>query len=348
MGSPARGAWTNMATAAINVEFINPAGAIARLTTRSYGGNLGEYRTTHTWEALDIISRTDAPSGLTPDQFAALESRLQLNGRMFSGLVRDEALPHFYEKFQTARAEMRAHNWELLRQSAEDNGLCFQPFTLGRMSGAFAMILIARDDLPDDDEDPQRHFDAQFLKIADPYKNAALRRSTANKIPLALYSLDYPGVPLLLIDFQRPAAPKRAEMALRFADDLTVGVLGLTGFAHWDYLAAKASWMFIHKRHGAATDRALRRRAFVQLRHALGTDDTIDPALRARLTDRIGKLDLDPLDRPGSGSSCRARSIRSAPPQIPLICFTHAHACGTGGLAAGQRDASRAPQSHKC
>jgi hypothetical protein len=297
IGAPSRGTWTHIATAALEMQFVHPAGAIARLTTRSYGGNLGEYKTTHIWEALDVMSAGHEATGLTADELAILQSRLQLSGRMFGGLVSDEALPVFHEKFQTDRASVRGHNWELLRQAAEENGLRFEPLALGNMRNSFALIEVSRADLQDRENAPS-HFDGQFLKIENPYDDPGLlEHATHDLIPLALYSLDYPGVPLLLVDFQRPAAPKRAEMALRFADDVAVGVLGLSGFAHWDYLAAKASWMFVHKRHGAPTNRAMRRRAFVALRHALGADASIDAKLRAQLADRIRRLDLDPLDQ---------------------------------------------------
>jgi hypothetical protein len=76
-------------------------------------------------------------------------------------------------------------------------------------------------------------------------------------------------------------------------------VLGLTGFGftHLGYRALKSSWLFIHERHGSATNRAMRRRAFVQLRHALGVDESLDPELRAQLSMRIEMLDIDPLER---------------------------------------------------
>jgi hypothetical protein len=306
MGTPSSGIWTRVAFATVQAEVVNPAGAVARLTTRSYGGNLGEYKTTHVWEALDVISPAAAdPSetGLTSEEAGMLQSRLQLHGRMFGGLVGDEALPGFFDKQQTERTEVRGHNWELLRQSAEDSGLYFQPLTIGGMVNSFAMVSIAQDDLPCDQGDSKRPFDAQFLKIANPFDDASLCKwkgySQDDMIPLALYSLDYPGIPLLLVDFRRPGGPTRSEMALRFTDDMTSGVLGLTGFGvtHLGYQALKAGWLFVHKRHGSATNRAMRRRSFVQLRHALGTDDELDPALRTQLVKHLEKLDIDPLER---------------------------------------------------
>ncbi len=309
LGAPSKGTTGRVAMAIAQSEVINPAGAAARLTSRSYGGNLGEYRTAHLWEALDVISTEngeDSP-GASTDEFEILQSRLELNGRLLGGLVSDEALPRFYDSVRTERTETRGHNWELLRQAAENNGLYFQPMAIGGVPNAFGMLWISRADL----EDRSRRFDPQFLKIENPFADDRLRQwkgytQTWNPnrdhhpdvmIPLALYSLDYPGVPLLLIDFRRAGGPRRKEMAVRFADDVTAGVLGYTGFGHLGFLALKTSWLFVDKRHGGTTNRAARARAFIQLRHALGVDDSLDPPLRAQLAQRLEALDVDPIER---------------------------------------------------
>src|SRR5205085_8686646 len=125
-----------------------------------------------------------------------------------------------------------------------------------------AMIWMAQDD----SASAPRHFESQFLKIKNPFHDERLREWTgytqtwnldgrqAAMIPLSLYSLDYPGIPLRLIDFRHAASPGRAEMTLRFADDLTVGVFGLTGYGleKLAYAGVKSSWLFVKKRHGVA------------------------------------------------------------------------------------------------
>jgi hypothetical protein len=116
-------------------------------------------------------------------------------------------------------------------------------------------------------------------------------------IPLAVYALDYPRVPLLLIDFRDASHPQRSEIGLRAANDITTSVLGLTTFGNIGYFAAKTGLLFVHKRHGAATDRLARRNAFVALRHSLATGDSLDQALRADLESRIEKLDVDPVEK---------------------------------------------------
>lgn len=316
MGAPANGLWLHLAMATVQAEVVNPEGAIARLTTRSYGGNLGEYKTTHIWEALDLLPPAAAGTnedGVTTDEYQLLQSRMELTGRMFSGLVGDDALPEFYRKNEIERTEIRGHNWELLRQTAEDNGLQFQPLEIGGRGNAFAMVWVAPDDLGCGTQARRDdHFDSQFLKIPNPFTDAHLCQwkgysqiwnrdgKQTRMIPLALYALDYPGVPLLLVDFRRSGGPTRAEMTLRLSDDVATGVFGFTGFGsltHLGYQAAKAGWMFVHTRHGSATNRSMRRREFVELRHALAVDTTLDPALRKQLASRLEKLDIDPLER---------------------------------------------------
>ena len=166
------------------------------------------------------------------------------------------------------------------------------------MPRSFAMVSIARKDIGGHSP---ASFDRKFLRISNPFEDDRLSHwtgySTPGTIPLAVYSLDYPGVPFLLIDLRRGSGPKRSEMARRVADDVTIGALGLTGFGNWDYLALKSGWMFVQKRHGRPTNRAERQRAFAQLRHALGTDSALDPALRRELTTRVERLALDPVER---------------------------------------------------
>ena len=353
MGVPSRGIWSRIAMTVAQAEVISPAAAFARLTARSYGGNLREYETTHIWEAADLISpvaESKDRDGLSNGEFEMLEGRLQLKGRMFGGLVSDEALPRFEEKYQTSRAENRGHNWELLRQTAEENGLYFQPLAVGGMGDSFAMVWVAREDLQ---SGPGR-FNSKFLKIASPFGDDRIANWNGysemwdmegrqmSMIPLALYALDYPHVPFLLGDFRRPAGPGLTERTLRFSDDITTCALSLTGFglAKFGYLALKSSWLFVQNRHGAATNRDARRRAFVQLRHALGTDDTLDPELRAQLARRVGKLDIDPMDRSWK------QEVRDAWRQYDALLNSAADPKGLPKLLAADREQEARTMAH--
>jgi hypothetical protein len=91
--------------------------------------------------------------------------------------------------------------------------LYFEPFGLNG-SSTHAMLWIAKEDLGAD-----KRWDGRFLGISDPFRDARLKnwngytvqRDEIELIPLAMYSLEYPKVPLLLVDFRATRAPKRAK-----------------------------------------------------------------------------------------------------------------------------------------
>jgi hypothetical protein len=318
MARPAHGLLPGIAFTVVQSQAFDPIGSLARLTTRSYGGNLGEYRQTHIAEVLDILSRDPGQltGALTPAEIESLEGRLELSPKLLGGLVGDEALPSVYSSALERRTENRGHNWELLRQTAEQNGLYFEPLRLDAAPDSFGVIWIAQKD-----GEADHPFDGQLLHIANPFHDERIRSWNGyaeawtldrygvrlpdemdsgvpvKMIPLAVYALDYPGVPLLLIDFRDASHPQRTERRLRAANDVTTGVLGLTTFGNFSYFAAKTGFLFVHKRHGAATDRLARRNAFIALRHALATSDSLEQGLRRDLESRIEKLDLDPIEK---------------------------------------------------
>ena len=321
LGDPSRGMWAGLAVSGVQSEVLNPLGALTRLTTHSFFGNYGEYRNTHIWEAADTLTpqlSTALNSGLTEGEIAAVEERLELTGRPLGGLVADQYLEKDHEKQRTKETEARGHNWELLRQRAEDAGLYLQPLDPAAPFSSRAILWVSEADLEDG---AGRRFDGQFLNISNPFADPRLRhwsgysemwnldpqgvqvsadaadRRPVRMIPLAMYGLDHPRTPLLLVDFRGAGHPSRREIGLKIAEDVSTGVFYLTGFGNLGYLAAKSSLMFIHTRHGGATDRSARRRAFVFERHAIGVDTNIDPGLRKELLARIEKVDINPIER---------------------------------------------------
>jgi hypothetical protein len=245
-----------------------------------------------------------------------LQARLLLSTHLFGDLVSESYLPTAFEKEREAQILFRQHNWELLRQQAEQNGLYFQPLTLGYAKDANALLWVERQ--PAFSRPPD--FDARFLGIANPWEGNWLEKwkgyseqwtlddsgarvpagtpgsHVAEMVPLALYSLDHPKAPLLLVDFRQPSNPKRHEALRRGFDQLTTGVLGLTTFGNLEYFAAKTTWTFIRRRHGAAVDRSARLRAYAQVRHSLFLDDSLDPKLRHELLRRVDGYGLNPFE----------------------------------------------------
>lgn len=142
-----------MAVAGVQSEVLNPIGALARLTTHSFFDNYGEYRKTHLWEASDVLS-TLLPATLsdvtadevTPEEIQAVEERLELTGHPLGGLVADEYLQRDREKQRAKDTETRGHNWELLRQRAEDSGLYLAPLEPAGLAASFAILWVAQTD----------------------------------------------------------------------------------------------------------------------------------------------------------------------------------------------------------
>ena len=276
LGAPRHGLWTAITGSLTQALAFDPNTALIRSSTRSYRNNARDHRQLHLLEGLAVLSQLeDLPSVktmLSEPELAAIQARLALAGQTLGGLVGDSKLPEAYMKQRVRAMEERGHNWELLRQRAEANGLYFEPFGLNGVDTQ-ALLWMTKDDL----NASPHEFDSQFLGISDPYRDSRIRnwsgytetryldadgRATdadtsgarpVELIPLALYSLEYPKVPLLLVDFRSTRAPKHREMLRRATVDVVSGVLGISKWGNWPYLAGSWTWNFVRARHGAPT-----------------------------------------------------------------------------------------------
>jgi len=279
-------------------------------------------------EGLAVISQLERMSEnevlLSQAELLEIQARLALAGKTLGGLVTAEHLPEAYYKNRTQTEETRGHNWELLRQRAEAEGLYFEPLGFAH-SRTHALLWVAREDLvPGDvplaDGAQARKFDGRFLGISDPFNDSRLKNWTGytekryfdqsgrpvdtetpgatsrELIPLALYALEYPKVPLVLVDFRNTRKPKNREMLRLATGDAVSGVLGISKWGNWPYLAGSMAWNFVRSRHGDPNNRTTRLRAYTQVRRWLTLDSSIDPALRADLQRRLEILGVNPLE----------------------------------------------------
>jgi hypothetical protein len=327
LASPYRSVYGNLFSDSLQALELDPLGMAIRSTTRTYRGNSSDYSKVQVFEALatlDNLQRDpDSLSVLPDDQFREIYARLSLSTHAFGGLVQQQKLSRYYDKQSSQIQETRGHNWELLRQRAEMNGLIFEPLAL--TSGAprasdtpsEALLWISRSDL---DGSAGRKFEGELLGIANPWTDDRLKHwtgytqvryfdsenrpvpqgtsgaRTEELIPLALYNLDYPRVPLLLADFRNTMRPKRREMMSEGASDLVTGVFGLTRFANPSFFAADVAFNFVRGRHGAAVNRSARLKAYSEAREFLSVDSGLDPALKIELQRRLDHLALNPLE----------------------------------------------------
>ncbi len=315
MGAAGRRTFPKVTRALLQSQMLDSVGIPVRASTRAYSGNATDFRNEHVWQALNVLSSATPDVDLSASDLERIQARLLLSTRMLGDMVSESYLPAAYNKENTARLETRGHNWELLRQKAEDDGLYFQPLSVGFNKSAHALLWAEKRHY---DQEPS--FNGQFLGIANPFDGDWLEKwkgyretwyldangsrvdadapnaRAAEMVPVALYSLDHPRTPLLLVDFRRPSMPKRREMMRRAVDQVTVGVFGLTGFANWPFLAGNTAWRFVRTRWGAAMDRTARERAYAQLDHSLFLDESLNPALRSELQRRVDAFAMNPMD----------------------------------------------------
>ncbi len=314
MAAPSNGTIPKIAGAALQSSYLDPLGIPYRASSRAYRGRTSEYRDMNVYRALEVLrSAPPEAGGFGEEDLARIQGRLVLSTRILGGLVSESAAPSAWIKRRNASAMNLGHNWELLRQRADQNGLEFQPLRIGSEDTNFALLWVRADE-------PKHAFDSRFLGIGDPFSDARIRdwqgysetwyfdnygsreesgeagAHPVRMIPLGLYALDHPKAPLLMIDFRRPGKLKRREMALRFSDDVATGVLGFTGWGNLPYMATKQVVFLVRGRWGAPVSREARVNAYMQLRQGLLMDRGLPEPLHHELVRNIDRLGWNPFE----------------------------------------------------
>jgi len=127
-------------------------------------------------------------------------------------------------------------------------------------------------------------------------------------VPLAVYSLTYPRMPLLLVDFRSSMHTKWREIFQRTRDDVITGVLGLSHFTNWYYYAGNALYQFVRSRRGTAVDQDNRLDCYSEFRVAVALDRSLDPDFRQELQSSMQRLAMNPLETSPGREADRARA----------------------------------------
>ena len=85
-------------------------------------------------------------------------------------------------------------------------------------------------------------------------------------------------------------------MTRRALTDTLGGVLGISKWGNWPYLAGSWSWDFVRARYGDPNDRPSRLKAYSAVRQWLALDHSVQPALRLELQKRLEFLGVNPLE----------------------------------------------------
>src|ERR671927_1111635 len=180
-----------------------------------------------------------------------------------------------------------------------------------------AILYAAREDLA---KNRGRKFGGRFLNIKSPWDDPRLARwdgyvetryvdasgrsvaggtEGARKvelIPLALYGLDFPKIPALLVDFRDRLNPKRREMSHRVIEDVARNVLSLSRYGDVHYFLGRTVFDFVTSRRGIDVNQPTRLRAYSQLKLLLALDSSLDPAFREEIGRRVESVSLNPLE----------------------------------------------------
>ncbi len=115
-------------------------------------------------------------------------------------------------------------------------------------------------------------------------------------IPLALYGLDYPKIPAILVDFRDTDNPKSREMSRRLLNDVTKNVLEISKFSSLAYFAGRYVYDHVTKKSGTDLNQLSRQNSYAQAKMLLALENDLDDGLEHELVKRIDGVSLNPLE----------------------------------------------------
>ena len=320
LSAPEGEVWNKIFWSALQNILLDTYGIPLKASSNTYRRNLNQYRKSHLIRALSVLALYQAVKGeacFTEAEMAEIQARLMLSDKMFGGLVDDSHLHTYYSKQSTATKDFRGHNWELLRQRAETEALYFEPLLLPDGSATHALLWISKADL---EKPPRDRYSSRFLNIANPWTDKRLlnwkgyvatryfdadgnpvskdhpNAKPVEFIPLALYGLDYPKIPMLLVDFRDGYNPKKREMSRRILSDVTRNILSVSKFGNLPYFLGRTVFDFVTGRRGIDYNQPTRLQTYSQLKLLLSLSNSLDPELRSEVGKRLEKLSLNPLE----------------------------------------------------
>ena len=320
LASPESDVWNNIFWTALQNILFDPYGTPIKASTSSYRRNTSDYRKSHIIRALSVLAlyqEVEGQSAFSESEMATIQARLMLTDKAFGGLVDDTNLQHYYVKQTAAMRDARGHNWELLRQRAEAESLYFEPLVMPDGSATHAFIWVAKNDVV---KKQGARFSGRFLNIGNPWTDKRLLNwdgyvetryfdadnkpvtsdtpgaQAVEMIPLGLYGLDNPKIPMLLVDFRDNYNPKKREMSRRVINDVTRNVLSVSKFGNLPYFLGKTVFDFVTGRRGMDINQPSRLATYSQLKLLLALNNSMAPDLRTEVSGRIETISLNPFE----------------------------------------------------
>ena len=320
LASPESEVWNKIFWTALQNILLDPYGTPIKASTSSYRRNSSDYRRSHIIRALSVLALYQAVKGesaFTPGEMSTIQARLMLSDKTFGGLVDDSNLQSYYAKKTTQARDERGHNWELLRQKAESESLYFEPLTMPDGSATHALLWVGKRDLI---KQQGSRYSGRFLNIANPWTDKRLLNwkgyvetryfdsennvvdsqtpgaEAVEMIPLGLYGLDNPKIPMLLVDFRDSFNPKKREMSRRVLNDITRNMLSLSKFGNLPFFLGRTVFDFVTGRRGMDINQPSRLHTYSQLKLLLALNTSMEPELRSEVSGRLEQISLNPFE----------------------------------------------------
>ncbi|HEY6805983.1 MAG TPA: hypothetical protein VI306_20550 [Pyrinomonadaceae bacterium] len=320
LAAPEKDVWNKLFWTALQNILLDPYGTPIKASTSTYRKNTEDYRRSHIIRALSVLALYQAVKGecaFTGSEMAEIQARLLLTDKTFGGLVDNTRLEDYYVKKTTQIRDERAQNWELLRQRAEAESLYFEPLVMPDGSATHALVWVSKADLE------KKHgstYSGRFLNIANPWTDKRLQNwkgyvetryvdadgrsvesdtpgaTPVKMVPLALYGLDYPKIPSLLVDFRDTYNPKKREMSRRVLNDITRNILSISKFGSLPFFLGRTVYDFVTGRRGMDINQPSRLQSYSQLKLLLALNESINPELRDEVDGRLERVSLNPFE----------------------------------------------------
>src|SRR4029078_9973825 len=137
-----------------------------------------------------------------------------------------------------------------------------------------------------------RYFDSDNQLVSSDTPGA----EAVEMIPLGLYGLDNPKIPMLLVDFRDSYNPKKREVSRRVLNDVTRNVLSVSKFGNLPYFLGKTVFDFVTGRRGMDINQPSRLATYSQLKLLLALNNSMEPALRTEVSGRLETMSLNPFE----------------------------------------------------
>ncbi len=314
------GPWSKIFRIVFRRIVLAKTSAAVRAPILQYQQNKADYRRTAVAKSLAVLSSyqpVQRETLLSRAELKDIQARLWLTDKTFGWHMQSEYLTRVFDKELTKTRDVRNQNWELLRQYSERQGLYFDPLKMP--DGSTRHVIVWADEA-DIEANADKKFDGRFLNIKTPWDDRKLlnwigysqvkwfddadRQVTSvtpnarskTMIPLAVYGLDFPKIPTLLVDFRDSGNVKRRELSRRVLQDVTSNVLQLGQFSSLPFFFGRYSYDYLTGKRGMDINQSSRLRSYAQLKLLLSLDSRLDKDLKDEIANRLNYATLNPLE----------------------------------------------------